>query len=91
LVKHSEHVIPLLPWPKYMEKDNFLAPDFTTLDIVGFACNGCPLGINIPNYDDIRETEGFKNVFLNNSFGSYAINAMQFATEEQSKILCEQT
>jgi hypothetical protein len=72
----SETIIPLLPWPRHMEKDSFLAPDFTTLDIVAFACNGCPLGINIPNYDDIRETEGFKNVFLNNSFGSYAINAM---------------
>ena len=91
LVKHSEHVIPLLPWPRHMEKDNFLAPDFTTLDVVGFACNNCPEAINIPNYDDIRETEGFKNVFLNNSFGSYAMNAMQFATEEQSKVLCEWT
>jgi dipeptidyl-peptidase-3 len=76
LVTNSETIIPLLPWPRHMEKDSFLAPDFTTLDIVAFACNGCPLGINIPNYDDIRETEGFKNVFLNNSFGSYAINAM---------------
>lgn len=76
LVVNSEFIIPLLPWPKHMEKDNFLAPDFTTLDIVAFACNGCPLGINIPNYDDIRESEGFKNVFLNNSFGSYAISAM---------------
>ena len=65
-----------------MEKETFLAPDFTTLDIICFATNSCPLGINIPNYDDIRETEGFKNVFLNNSMGSYTMNAVQFATEE---------
>ena len=89
LVKQSETIIPQLPWPKHMEKDSFLAPDFTTLDILCFACTGCPLGINIPNYDDIRETEGFKNVFLNNSFGSYVLGQMQFATEEQSKILVE--
>ena len=67
LVKNSEHIIPLLPWPKNMEKEKFLAPDFTTLEVISFATNGCPLGINIPNYDDIRETEGFKNVYLGNA------------------------
>lgn len=74
-----------------MEKDSFLAPDFTTLEIIGFATNSCPLGINIPNYDDIRDNEGFKNVFLNNSMPSYAISSMQFATEEQMKLLAENT
>jgi dipeptidyl-peptidase-3 len=91
LVQNSQTVIPLLPWPKEMEKDNFLAPDFTTLDVICFATNSCPLGINIPNYDDIRDNEGFKNVFLNNSAPSYAISAMQFATEEQTKLLVENT
>lgn len=91
LVENSEIVIPLLPWPKYMEKDKFLAPDFTTLEVISFATNSCPLGINIPNYDDIRDNEGFKNVYLNNSAPSYAINSIQFATEMQSKKLSENT
>lgn len=82
LVTNSEKIIPLLPWPKEMEKDSFLAPDFTTLEIIGFATVSCPLGINIPNYDDIRETDGFKNVFLNNSLGSYQSSTVEFATEE---------
>jgi dipeptidyl-peptidase-3 len=56
LVTNSEKIIPLLPWERRMEKDTFLAPDFTTLEIIAFATNSCPLGINIPNYDDIRET-----------------------------------
>ena len=91
LVVNSEAIIPKLPWPKEYEKENFLAPDFTTLEIIAFATNSCPLGINIPNYDDIRDNEGFKNLFLNNSLGSYAISAMQFATEEQSAVLSENT
>lgn len=70
-----------------MEKDTFLAPDFTTLEIIAFATVSCPLGINIPNYDDIRETERFKNLFLNNSLGSYQSSTVEFATEEQGKIL----
>jgi len=82
LVTNSEQIIPLLPWPKEMEKEKFMAPDFTTLDVICFATNSCPLGINVPNYDDIREQEGFKNVFLNNSMASYTMNAVQFATAE---------
>jgi len=89
LVKASEEVIPCLPWDKDMEKDKFLAPDFTMLEIICFASNGCPLGINIPNYDDIREDFGFKNVFLGNSMPSYSMGAVQFATEDQAKVLAE--
>jgi len=89
LVKNSEHIIPLLPWPKEMEKDTFLAPDFTTLEVICFAANGCPLGINIPNYDDIRETEGFKNVYLGNAMPTIKITSIQFATPEQAEILAK--
>ncbi|KAH9063447.1 aflatoxin-detoxifizyme [Lactarius vividus] len=78
LVNNAPKLIDGLPWGKDFEVDVFKKPDFTALEVLSFATGGIPAGINIPNYYEIRESDGFKNVSLANILGAKSPDEFPF-------------
>lgn len=89
LVDSAPEILEKMPWSKDFEKDEFRSPDFIALDVVCFATTGCPVGINIPNYTDVQEDSGFKNISLSNAYPSFKKEHLEYCVEEDKDILVD--
>ena len=87
LVSNAEKLIATFPWDKGFEKPEFKSPDFIALDLLCFACSSCPIGINIPNYQDVQETDGFKNISLSNAYPTIKREKLKYCSEEDKDVL----
>ncbi|KAI0102846.1 dipeptidyl peptidase III [Nemania sp. FL0031] len=73
-VARSDTFLRLMPWAKLginndkgpFEKDTFEAPDYTSLYSLAFCTSYSFEATNVPNYNDIREKCGFKNIVVAN-------------------------
>lgn len=73
LVRNSAKFIRRLPWATPdndgkgpFEKNLFEPPDFSSIHTLAYCSSIIFPGINLPNYNDIRQEEGFKNVIIAN-------------------------
>lgn len=75
LVENSAKFIRRLPWAQgssendgkgVFEKALFEPPDFTSIHALAYCSSIIFPGINLPNYNDIRQESGFKNVIIAN-------------------------
>ncbi|CAG9333102.1 unnamed protein product [Blepharisma stoltei] len=89
LVNNADSIIAKLPWSNVFEKEKFQAPDFTSLEVLAFATSGVPIGINLPNYDEIITNEGFKNVNLGNAYPKPKAKNLQFLTPEDVQLIID--
>ena len=64
-VKLIPELIKELPWDTNFEKEINII-HFNSMNVISFARNGCPYAKSLPNYHEIRENKGVKDIiFLN--------------------------
>ena len=86
-VDASKIILSLLPYPKEYERINFKPPSYNALSVISYCVSDYPIGINIPNYDEVRLKVGFKNVTLINVMAAYQSKTYQFYPENLIPII----
>lgn len=66
LLKLLPDLIKELPWDENFEQ-NFNSIQFNSMEIISFARNGCPFGKSLPNYYEVREKSGVKDILFFNA------------------------
>ncbi|PWY87059.1 dipeptidyl peptidase III [Aspergillus sclerotioniger CBS 115572] len=80
LVENSAKLMRTLPWAVAevndgkgpFEKDVFKTPSFSIVHALAFLCSNVWEASSLPNYNDIRETNGFKNIVYANRMSANA-------------------
>ncbi|KAL5332916.1 dipeptidyl peptidase III [Aspergillus crustosus] len=83
-----------LPWVEVgdgskgpYEKDFFDPPDFSSLQSLAYCSSVIFPGINLPNYNDIRQEIGYKYIIFSNRMGVERVRArgLQFVAEAEQE------
>lgn len=92
LVQNSAKFIRRLPWASEendgkgpFEKSLFEPPDFSSIHALAYCSSIIFPGINLPNYNDIRQEVGFKNVIVANRMAADS-QAMQYPFINPSEV-----
>ncbi|KAL2810454.1 dipeptidyl peptidase III [Aspergillus granulosus] len=96
LASVADTFVSKLPWvPKGtnsngkgpFEKDMFDPPDFSSVQSLAYCSSNIFPGINLPNYNDIRQDIGYKNIIFSNRMLAERIRArgLQFVAEEEQE------
>ena len=96
LVEESSKFIRRLPWAQgasendgkgSFEKALFEPPDFTSIHAIAYCSSIIFPGINLPNYNDVRQQHGFKNVIIANRMSAESDEAQVSPFVEPSEAL----
>ncbi|KAL3464753.1 dipeptidyl peptidase III [Aspergillus heterothallicus] len=70
------------------EKDIFNPPDFSSVQSLVYCSSNIFPGVNLPNYNDIRQDIGYKNIIFSNRMLAERIRArgLQFVAEQERGI-----